>query len=92
MKGVFTTRGTCSSQIELEVDDTTHIIHSVAFVGGCHGNTQGISLLVKGQKAEDVINKLQGIRCGMKPTSCPDQLARALTACLNRISEQQQQQ
>ncbi|MCQ2132090.1 MAG: TIGR03905 family TSCPD domain-containing protein [Bacteroidaceae bacterium] len=87
MKGIYTTRGTCSQQIEIEVDDQTHVIHSVAFIGGCHGNTQGISELVKGQKAEDIISKLQGIRCGMKTTSCPDQLAQALKACLKRIEE-----
>lgn len=87
MKGVFTTRGICSQQIEIEVDDETHIIRSVLFIGGCHGNTQGISMLVKGMKAEDVIEKLQGIRCGSKPTSCPDQLTRALSACLKRIAE-----
>ncbi|MBQ6964286.1 MAG: TIGR03905 family TSCPD domain-containing protein [Bacteroidaceae bacterium] len=78
MKTVYTTQGTCSKAIELDVDDATGIINSVQFVGGCPGNTIGISQLVRGMKAEDVINKLEGVRCGMKPTSCPDQLARAL--------------
>lgn len=87
MKGIYTTHGTCSQQIQLEVDDQSHVIHSVAFIGGCHGNTQGIGQLVKGLKAEDVIDKLQGIRCGSKTTSCPDQLAQALSACLKRIQE-----
>lgn len=72
----YQTSGTCSSYIDVEVEDG--IIKSVAFTGGCHGNLQGISSLVKGMKVEDAIEKLQGIRCGFKPTSCPDQLARAL--------------
>ena len=63
--------------IHVELDDS-NIIQSVQFVGGCHGNTQGISALVKGQKAEDVISRVRGIRCGNKPTSCPDQLSYAL--------------
>lgn len=89
MKAIFHTRGTCSQQIELEVDES-HIIKNVTFIGGCHGNTQGIALLVKGQKADDVIARLEGIRCGMKPTSCPDQLARALKEAIRRIDEQKQ--
>lgn len=72
----YQTSGTCSSYIDVEVEDG--IIKSVAFTGGCNGNLQGISSLVKGMKVEDAIEKLQGIRCGFKPTSCPDQLARAL--------------
>lgn len=87
MKGIYKTHGTCSQQIEIEVDDNTHVILSVLFVGGCDGNTKGISKLVVGQKAEDVIERLQGIPCGMKPTSCPDQLSRALAACLKRIEQ-----
>ena len=78
MKTVYETQGTCSKAIELDVDDATGIINSVQFYGGCPGNTLGISQVVRGMKAEDVINKLEGIRCGMKPTSCPDQLACAL--------------
>ena len=62
----------------LDVDDATGVINSIQFIGGCAGNTVGISQLVRGMKAEDVIRKLEGIRCGMKPTSCPDQLATAL--------------
>jgi uncharacterized protein (TIGR03905 family) len=54
------------------------VIKSVQFIGGCNGNTQGIAALVAGQKAEDVISRLEGIRCGGRPTSCPDQLAKAL--------------
>lgn len=72
----YKTQGTCSSAIDVEVDQG--IIKSVAFTGGCHGNLQGISRLVEGMKVEDAIAKLKGIKCGFKPTSCPDQLARAL--------------
>ena len=82
MKTVYETKGTCSKAIELDVDDATGIINSVQFIGGCPGNTVGVAQLVRGQKAEDVIGKLEGITCGMKPTSCPDQLARALRQCL----------
>ena len=82
MKAVYHTHGTCSQAIELEVDDN-HIVQHVNFVG----NTQGISMLVRGQKAEDVINRLQGIRCGMKNTSCPDQLSIALAEAVRRIDQ-----
>ena len=60
------------------VADENDVIQNVAFLGGCDGNLQGICRLVKGQKIDDVIDKLDGIRCGDKPTSCPDQLCRAL--------------
>lgn len=78
MKTVYETKGTCSKAIELDVDDATGIINSVQFVGGCPGNTAGIAQLVRGMKAADVISKLEGLTCGVKTTSCPDQLARAL--------------
>ena len=68
--------GTCSRQIEIEVEDG--IVRSVAFTGGCHGNTQGIAALVRGMKASDAAARLAGIDCRGKGTSCPDQLARAL--------------
>ena len=84
MKTVYETTGTCSKEIVLDVDDATGVINSVQFIGGCAGNTTGISQLVRGMKAEDVISKLEGIRCGMKPTSCPDQLATALRQMLNK--------
>lgn len=73
----YKTRGTCSRAIDIDVDEN-NVIQSVAFDGGCNGNTKGLSALVKGMKAEDVIGRLEHIRCGMKPTSCPDQLAKAL--------------
>lgn len=76
MKTIYETEGTCSRAIEIEVEDDK--IVNVTFDGGCHGNTQGISALVRGMRIEDVINRLEGIRCKAKPTSCPDQLARAL--------------
>lgn len=81
MKYTYYTQGTCSSQIDMEVDDQG-ILRDVTFYGGCHGNLQGISVLVRGMKASDVISKLQGIRCGYKNTSCPDQLATALRQAL----------
>ena len=83
MKYTYYTQGTCSSQIDMEVDDQG-ILRDVAFYGGCHGNLQGISVLVRGMKASDVISKLQGIRCGYKNTSCPDQLANALSQVLKQ--------
>ena len=73
---VYKTRGTCSSQINYEIENG--IVTSLSYVGGCNGNLQGISNLVIGMKVEDVIEKLQGIKCGFKSTSCPDQLANAL--------------
>lgn len=72
----YKTKGVCSSNIEFEVEDG--IVKKVAFIGGCNGNTKGISALVEGMKVEDVIARLEGIRCGMRNTSCPDQLAKAL--------------
>ena len=78
----YKTQGVCSRQIELEIEDD--IIKSAAFIGGCHGNTQGIAKLVEGMKVEDVIKKLKNIRCGFKTTSCPDQLANALIQYLER--------
>ena len=73
----YKTEGTCSQFIDVDVDEQG-IIQQVFFTGGCNGNLQGISSLVKGMKAEDAIAKLKGIRCGYKSTSCPDQLTRAL--------------
>jgi uncharacterized protein (TIGR03905 family) len=73
----YPTQGTCSRFIDVELDEQG-VIRDVVFTGGCHGNLQGISSLVKGQKAENVISRIEGIRCGNKATSCPDQLAKAL--------------
>ena len=68
--------GTCSQQITVDIKDG--VLRDVQFLGGCHGNLQGIAMLVRGMSVAEVINRLEGIRCGLKPTSCPDQLARAL--------------
>ena len=76
MKYSYRTTGTCSSQIDVEVENG--IVKDVHFTGGCNGNLQGISSLVKGMKVDDVIARLEVIRCGGKPTSCPDQLCKAL--------------
>ncbi|MBO5029582.1 MAG: TIGR03905 family TSCPD domain-containing protein [Muribaculaceae bacterium] len=76
MKYQYSTQGTCSYQIDLDVEDS--VIKDIQFYGGCDGNLQGICSLVRGMKVEDVLPKIEGIRCGMKTTSCPDQLARAL--------------
>ena len=72
----YKTSGTCSSAIDVEVKDGR--IESVQFIGGCNGNTKGISALVKGMLVDEAIDRLKGITCGFKSTSCPDQLARAL--------------
>lgn len=77
----YRTSGTCSQMINFDLEDG--IVKNVSFMGGCNGNLQGIGSLVEGMKAEDVIEKLKGIRCGMRPTSCPDQLAKALEAAIN---------
>lgn len=77
---IYKTRGTCSREIHIEVDND--IITDIKFVGGCHGNTQGIACLVKGMKIQDVIAKTEGIDCGGRGTSCPDQLAKALKTML----------
>ena len=72
----YKTKGTCSRAVIVDVEDG--IITDCEFVGGCSGNTQGVASLVKGMKVEDAVSKIKGIKCGMKSTSCPDQLARAL--------------
>lgn len=82
MKTVYYTQGTCSQAIELELDG--EVVKSVRFAGGCHGNLQGIARLVEGMKVGDVIARLNGIRCGMKTTSCPDQLCRALEQAMQQ--------
>lgn len=73
---IYKPQGVCSQAIDIEVEDG--IVKSVRFQGGCNGNTQGIAALVQGMPAEEVIRRLEGIRCGFKDTSCPDQLAKAL--------------
>ena len=76
MKHTYLTSGTCSHQIDFEIEDNK--LKNVVFTGGCHGNLQGIARLVEDMDVDEVIAKLDGIRCGYKFTSCPDQLANAL--------------
>ncbi|MBQ1182966.1 MAG: TIGR03905 family TSCPD domain-containing protein [Clostridia bacterium] len=76
MKYTYKTKGVCSSTINFEVEND--VITSLQFVGGCNGNLKGISSLCIGMKVQDVIERLDGIKCGFKSTSCPDQLAKAL--------------
>lgn len=84
MQTIYETQGTCSKAIVLDIDEATGIINGVQFMGGCAGNTLGIASLVRGQKAEDVIARLEGITCGFKSTSCPDQLAKALRQVIGK--------
>ena len=77
---VYKTKGTCSQAINVKLDGD--VIKHVEFVGGCSGNTQGVAKLVEGMKAEEAISRLEGILCGSRPTSCPDQLAKALKQAL----------
>ena len=78
----FTPRGVCSREMRVEVEDG--IIRAVKVIGGCDGNLKGISSLLVGMRAEDAIEKLKGIKCGFKNTSCPDQLSIALRQCLEK--------
>lgn len=81
MTYTYKTKGTCAAEIIIDMDES-NIIRDVSFIGGCKGNTQGVAALVKGMNAQDVIDRVSGIRCGFKPTSCPDQLATALKKML----------
>lgn len=83
MKFTYKTKGVCSRLIEIEIEN--NIIKSVSFEGGCNGNTKGIASLVVGMPADEVIDRLKGIKCGFRQTSCPDQLANAL---INALSNQ----
>lgn len=78
----YKTQGTCSVMINVELDGDT--IKSVEFVGGCPGNVVGLAKLVEGRKAEEIISRVEGVTCGRKPTSCPDQLAKALRLALSQ--------
>ena len=78
----FTPKGVCSRNITVELSDDG-VIENVSFLGGCNGNLQGISALVKGMKADEAINRLKGINCSGRGTSCPDQLSKALEAALS---------
>ena len=72
----YRTSGVCSQKIDFDIVDGK--VHNVRFTGGCNGNLQGIGRLIEGMDVHEAISRLEGVRCGMKPTSCPDQLARAL--------------
>ena len=73
---IYKTKGVCSQAIEFEITDGK--VHDIHFVGGCDGNTKGLAKLAEGMEVQEVIKRLEGIRCGFKPNSCPDQLAHAL--------------
>ena len=79
----FTTSNVCARQIDFDIDENGYI-HNVVFLGGCNGNLQGISKLTEGMNAEEVIKRCEGIKCGFKNTSCPDQLALALKAAMEQ--------
>lgn len=81
MQYTYKTKGVCSQLISFEVENGK--VHNVQFFGGCNGNLKGIAALVEGMNVEEVITRVEGIRCGMKATSCPDQLAQALRAANN---------
>ena len=81
MEYIFNPRGVCSRQYVFDIEDG--VVKNVKIMGGCHGNLQGIAALIKGMSVDEIISRLQGIRCGMKATSCPDQLAQALKAAKN---------
>ena len=80
MTYTYRPRGVCSQLMEIELDGRT--IRSVKVTGGCDGNLKGISRLLEGMDADEAIRRMEGVRCGFKPTSCPDQLAKALKAAL----------
>lgn len=80
MNYTYRTKGTCSQAIQFEIEDNK--VHNVQFIGGCSGNTQGVARLIEGMDVDEAISRMDGIRCGMRPTSCPDQLANALKQAL----------
>ena len=82
MQYEYKTVGTCSQRIIFEIEDGK--VYNVQYIGGCNGNLQGIGRLVEGMNVEDVIARIDGIHCGFKPTSCPDQLAKALKEAISK--------
>lgn len=84
MKYNYKTRGTCSTMIDFEIVDNK--LHNVSYTGGCNGNLKAVSKLVEGEDIDTVITKLKGITCGLKQTSCADQLARALEGIKERVN------
>lgn len=85
MTYTYIPRGVCSRAIDIEMNEQTHVIEKVEFTGGCSGNTQGVAALVADMTAEEAIKRMKGIKCGPKPTSCPDQLAVALEQMLAKL-------
>ena len=83
MQFEYKTKGTCSQMIYFEIDDNK--VHNVSYLGGCNGNLQGISKLVEGMDIDEVIARVEGIHCGSKATSCPDQLATALKQAKEKL-------
>jgi len=83
MEYKYKTKGVCSTEIIFDIDEETKVINDLKVINGCNGNLKGISALVKGMKVEDIISKLEGITCGYRNTSCPDQIAMALKEYLN---------
>lgn len=81
MTHTYHPRGVCSRAISFEIDENG-CLRNVRFEGGCHGNTQGLSRLAEGMNAEELVSRLRGIRCGMRPSSCPDQLSIAVEKAL----------
>lgn len=84
---IYKTHGTCAQAIRIVIDDN-ECVDTVEFMGGCNGNTSGISALVRGMKVEDVVKKLRGITCGFKNTSCPDQLSKALEETMTNLGQE----
>lgn len=84
----YKTKGVCSQQMNVKIEDG--VVQKVEIVGGCHGNSQGVARLVEGMRAEDAIQKIQGIRYGYKATSCPDQLSKALQIALAEEAKRKQ--
>ena len=84
MTFTYKPQGVCSRMITFDIDDDGYI-RNIAFMGGCNGNTQGLSKLAAGMKAEEVVKRLSGVCCGMRGTSCPDQLATAVQQALDEI-------
>ena len=83
MQYEYKTKGTCSQRILFEIEND--IVTYVQFLGGCNGNSKGIGSLVDGMHIDEIISRLEGIHCGMKPTSCPDQLAKALQEAKSKL-------
>jgi len=84
MEFEYRTKGTCSSKINFDIRDGK--VYNVVYTGGCNGNLQGIGKLVEGMEVDEVITRLKSIRCGFKPTSCPDQLAHALLEAKKKLA------